>query len=107
MQRSWAELKNCSIWLRNSIGDVRLESEKPRGGKRGAGKRRSILLSEHDGEDAKRLLGIGRIFRPEFSREIEVIDLPEEFLALELERAEVVLAVRIVVRVEVVERPSL
>ena len=28
MQRSWTELKNCSIWLRNSIGDVRLESEK-------------------------------------------------------------------------------
>ena len=35
--------------------------EAPRG-ERGAGKRRSVLLGEHDGEDAQRLLGVGRIF---------------------------------------------
>lgn len=46
----------------------------------------SILLGEHDGEDTQRRLGIGRIFRPELSGEIVVVDLPEQLFALELER---------------------
>src|SRR5688572_1882042 len=89
MQRSCTELKNCSICLRNPISDVRPGSglvgrpeEAPRG-ERGAGKRSSVLLGEHDGEDSQRLLGIGRVFGPELSREIVVVDLPEELLALE------------------------
>ena len=36
--------------------------------RRGAGKRRSVLLGEHDGEDAQRLLGVGRVFGPELGR---------------------------------------
>ena len=78
MQRSWTELKNCSIWLRNSIGDVRLGSEPVSGaekaprGERGAGKRSSVLLGEHDGENAQRLLGVGRVFGAKLAREIVV-----------------------------------
>jgi len=49
--------------------------EKPRGGEaRGAGKRSSVLLGEHDGENAQRLLGIGRVFGPELGLKIVIID---------------------------------
>ena len=51
--------------------------------------------------------GSARIFRAELGLEIVVVDLPEQLLAVELEAAEVVLAVRVVVRIEVIERDHL
>jgi hypothetical protein len=60
----------------------------------------------HDGEHARRLLRVGRIFRPALHVAGVVIDLEEVDYALKLNAAEVVLPVRVVVAREVVERPN-
>src|SRR6266481_4256261 len=66
---------------------------------------RSILLGEHDRQDARRRLRISRIGRTVVDVTIVVVDLPVDLLAAIDEAAEIVLAVRIVVRMEVLEGP--
>src|SRR5882672_2258807 len=68
-----------------------------------AQRRRSILLGEEDCQDTIGLRRIIRIGRVELVVEIVQVDLPEDLLAAMIEAAEVVLAVRIVVRIELVE----
>ena len=63
-----------------------------------------VLVGAHDGEHARRLLGVGGIFRTAVHVEGVVVDFEEVGFALDLEAAEVVLAVRVVVRGEFVER---
>jgi hypothetical protein len=46
------------------------------------------------------LLGVGRVFRPGRHVTVVVVDFPKELLTGDLETAEVMLAMRIVVRVE-------
>jgi hypothetical protein len=53
----------------------------------------SVLARKHDGEHARCLLGVGRVFRPELTVRVVVVDLPKERLTRDLEAAEVVLAV--------------
>jgi hypothetical protein len=67
------------------------------------GKKRSILLGEHDGDDA---LGNGGIrwVRGEISKRfIVIVDLEKDVVAVDFERAKVVLFVRIVGVAEIVE----
>jgi len=52
--------------------------------------RGSIFLGEHDRQNARRLGGIGRVFRAEFHRRIVAVYFPEDALAGVIERAEVV-----------------
>jgi hypothetical protein len=59
-----------------------------------------ILLSQHDGQNARGLRGVGRIARTVLKRKIVIIDLPEKLCSLDRHRAEVVLAVGIVFRRE-------
>ena len=54
------------------------------------GNRGSIFLGEHDRQNARRLGGIGRVFRAEFHRRIVAVYFPEDALAGVIERAEVV-----------------
>jgi hypothetical protein len=68
-----------------------------------AQRRPSILLGKEDGQDAIGLRRIGRIGRVELVVAIGQVDLPEDGSAVMIETAEVVLAVRIVVRVERLE----
>jgi len=67
----------------------------------------SVLTRKHDREDARRLLGVGRVFRPELTAQVVIVDSPEERLAGDFEATEVVLAVRVIVIVEVREVPNL
>src|SRR5258706_15143255 len=66
---------------------------------------RSILLGEEDRQDARRRLRISRIGRTEVDVTIVVVNLPVDLLAAMIEAAEIVLAVRIVVRIELLEGP--
>jgi hypothetical protein len=63
----------------------------------------SILLGEHERKDTSRLCRVGGIVRTAFEGGIVVIDFPEELIVPELEAAEVVLAVRVVVFDENIE----
>jgi len=56
------------------------------------GARGSILLREHDGDDAPRRLGVARVFRAAGHVAVVAIHFPEDTRAVVLERAEVVLA---------------
>jgi hypothetical protein len=67
----------------------------------------SILRCKHERQDTQRLRRVGGIVRTEFEGGIVVIDFPEELIAREIEAAEVMFAVRIVVGAEVVERGDL
>ena len=60
-----------------------------------------VLVGEHDGEHPSSLLWVSRIFRSELTTLVVVVDLPKERLARDLETAEIVLVVRIIVAVEV------
>lgn len=48
--------------------------------------------------------GFGRVFRPEFHRRVKVVELPKELATIDLEPTEVVLAVRVIIASERVER---
>ena len=68
-----------------------------------AQRRRSILLGKEDGQHAIGLRRIDRIGRVELVVAVVQVDLPEDRSAVMIEAAEVMLAVRIVVRVERLE----
>ena len=55
-----------------------------------------VLVGEHHGEDAQGLRRVGGVGRVVLCLRIVVVDLPEEPLSLEVEGAEVVLAVGVV-----------
>lgn len=65
--------------------------------------RLSILLRQRDGENALGLCGIGGVLRPGRQRIVVIVDLPEQPLPGDLECAEIMLAVGIVVGREVAE----
>src|SRR5258708_1351126 len=60
----------------------------------------SVLVSAHDGEHARRLFGVCGVFRPALQFEGVVVDLEKVGLARELEVSEIMLAMRIIVRIE-------
>src|SRR5262249_5878068 len=60
----------------------------------------SVLISKHDRENARGLLGVGRVFGPAHHVPVVVIDIPKELFASEFETAEVVLLIRVIVGVE-------
>jgi len=62
-----------------------------------------VLLGQHDRQDAPGERGVRRIGRPELKLAVVVVDLPEQTLPRDRERAEVVLAVGIVLYGEGVE----
>jgi hypothetical protein len=67
----------------------------------------SVLHREHEGEHARRLRRVGGIGRTEFEVEVVVVDFEKELVSRQVETAEVVLSVRIVIGVEAVERGDL
>ena len=64
---------------------------------------KSVLIGAHDGKHARRLLGVRRVSGAELHGEVVVVYLSEIRLALDLEVAEVVLAVRVIVLREIAE----
>src|SRR5437879_1755742 len=60
----------------------------------------SILLRKHDREHAGGLLRVSRIFRPELTAFVVVVDLPKELLRPDFKAAKVVLPMWIVVGVK-------
>jgi hypothetical protein len=66
--------------------------------------RRLILVGEHDGEHALRDVRVGRVGRAVLQVLVVVVDFPEERFVIELECPEVVLAKRVILRREVIER---
>ena len=61
-----------------------------------------VLIREHDGHDACRLVGIARVLAAVLHRAVVVFDFPKELPAAQLKAAEIMLAVRIVVLVELI-----
>ena len=57
---------------------------------------RSVLVGEHDGEDAPRRLWVGRVRRAPAQEAVVVVNFPIELHGVDFEGAEVVLAVRVV-----------
>ena len=57
----------------------------------------SIFRSEHDGENANRLVRIARVLAAHAERSVVVVDLPEDALAVVFKCAEIALPVRVVV----------
>ena len=68
---------------------------------------RSVFVREHDRQDAGRHGGIGGIGRAKLGLAVVVIDLPKAAFAGFVDRAEVMLAVRVVVLAEGVEASDL
>jgi hypothetical protein len=66
-----------------------------------------VFVREHHCEDAGRDRGIGRIRRHQVHICVVVIDLPEAPDIAVLDETEIVFTVRIVVLVELIERPDL
>ncbi len=63
----------------------------------------SVFRCKHDREHARRLVGVRGIRRTKLHRLVVVVDLPQHLLAVDRERAKVVLTVGIVVFRESVE----
>jgi hypothetical protein len=59
-----------------------------------------VLFGKHDGENPPGLLGVGRVFGPEHHVAVVVVDLPKELFTGNFKAGEVMLVMRIVVRVE-------
>ena len=93
-------LSNAS--KRRRVGEPCIEEASPTGGVPSQ-RLTSVLPDEHDGEHAGGDAGVGGIGRGEAPRAIEAIDLEEHPLARGFQRAEVALAVGIVVGLEPVE----
>src|SRR5437879_10586645 len=69
-----------------------MRQQKPRT-RRGKG---SVLVNEHDREDAGGLGWVGRIFRPELHVSVVRVDLPKELPAGKREVAKIVLAMWVI-----------
>ena len=76
---------------------------KERGRARARPRLRSVFGCEHDGEHAHGLRRITRIFAALRQCAVVIVDLPEGALTRMLDRAEIALAVRVVVRREAAE----
>ena len=63
----------------------------------------SVLLSKHNRERARRFCRVGRVLRAELHVRVEIVDLEKELAAGELEIAEIVLAMRVVIVIELRE----
>ena len=69
--------------------------------------RRSIFLGQHDGQNAGRNSGIGRVRRGVSHRQIVGVDLPKYPLASMIKEAEIPLPMRVVIAGEVRDRRQL
>ena len=67
----------------------------------------SVFGCKHDGEDADGLARVARVFAAPCQGAVVVVDLPENALAVVLERPEIPLPVWVVVRGESVKRLDL
>ena len=70
------------------------------------GKSDLVLFGKHDRKNPRGCFGISRVIGPEHHVAVVVIDLPKELLTGDFEAAEVMLAMRVIVRVEVREALS-
>ena len=64
----------------------------------------SVFLGKHDGEDTGRDVGVARIGRACLHCPVVIVNLPENERAVDLHRPEIVLAMRVIVRRERIER---
>ena len=84
-----------------------IEGDVPIGARLRAWRGRSVLVRQHHRQNACRDRRVGGIRGHQLHFSVVIIDLPEAADNALLDEAEVVLAVRVVVLVEPVERPDL